>query len=302
MQKIIGLKIDVDTERGTRIGVPHLLTLFEKYAINATFLFSLGPDNTGRALKRIFRPGFLKKVSRTSVISTYGIKTLLNGVLWPGPQIAQRHAALLQAVEKKGHEVGIHCYDHCKWQDGLWQWSEIQTQQEFQRALDSFQQVFQHAPQCAGTPGWQANAASLQAYDNAQLLYGSDCRGTSPFYPRIANRVFKTLQLPANLPTLDEMLGRPEFPIDTIAPQLLTQCERTPEFNIFTLHAELEGMKYQAWFESFIEHAQQRGFQFAPLATIARHVLHAPASIPVIEMRQGEVDGRSGKLAQQSTL
>src|SRR5256885_15652285 len=55
--------------------------------IKATFLFALGPDNTGRAIRRIFRPGFFGKVSRTSVVSTYGWRTLINGVLWPGPDI-----------------------------------------------------------------------------------------------------------------------------------------------------------------------------------------------------------------------
>ena len=52
--KIIAIKIDVDTERGTRLGVPNLLKLLKNLAIPATFLFSLGPDNTGRAIRRIF--------------------------------------------------------------------------------------------------------------------------------------------------------------------------------------------------------------------------------------------------------
>ena len=82
---LLAIKIDVDTDRGTRIGVPNLLDLFDEFNIKTTFLFSLGPDNTGRAIKRIFRPGFLTKVSRTSVVSTYGLRTLLNGILLPGP-------------------------------------------------------------------------------------------------------------------------------------------------------------------------------------------------------------------------
>ena len=44
---------------------------------------------TGRALRRVFRPGFLSKVKRTSVISHYGIKTLMYGTLLPGPHIGR---------------------------------------------------------------------------------------------------------------------------------------------------------------------------------------------------------------------
>ena len=81
MKKQIALKIDVDTYRGTREGVPALLRTLDRHQTRATFLFSLGPDHTGRALRRAFRPGFLKKVQRTSVIEHYGLKTLLYGVL-----------------------------------------------------------------------------------------------------------------------------------------------------------------------------------------------------------------------------
>lgn len=301
MNKCIALKIDVDTERGTRIGVNNLLNLFEKYHISATFLFSLGPDNTGRALKRIFRPGFLKKVSRTSVISTYGIRTLLNGILWPGPNIAKKHQSLLLKVEQAGHEVGIHCYDHCKWQDYLFTWTEEETKAEFEKAVKSFKNVFKHPPQGAGTPGWQANAMSLQAYDDHHLLYGSDCRGSHAFYPKIGEKIFKTLQLPSNLPTLDELIGRPEYPLEKIASLLLNQCKESDETEIFTLHAELEGMKYLPWFEHFISQALEQGFKFITLESLAKSKLENKDSIPICPLIQAQVDGRSGTLAKQAS-
>ncbi|RBH51375.1 4-deoxy-4-formamido-L-arabinose-phosphoundecaprenol deformylase, partial [Pseudomonas sp. MWU13-2860] len=74
--KKLALKIDVDTWRGTRDGVPRLMHMLQQHHAKATFLFSLGPDHTGRAIKRVFRPGFLSKVSRTSVVEHYGIRTL----------------------------------------------------------------------------------------------------------------------------------------------------------------------------------------------------------------------------------
>ena len=97
----IALKVDVDTLRGTLEGVPALLELYQRYGVKATFLFSLGPDHTGRALRRIFRPGFFSKVQRTSVLSHYGLKTLLYGTLLPGPHIG-RQGARHHAPSRKG--------------------------------------------------------------------------------------------------------------------------------------------------------------------------------------------------------
>ena len=85
-----GLKIDVDTLRGTREGVPRLLDLLRKHGVCATFLFSLGPDHTGRAIRRIFRKGFVGKVRRTSVVRHYGVRTLLYGTVLPGPGIGRK--------------------------------------------------------------------------------------------------------------------------------------------------------------------------------------------------------------------
>src|SRR2546430_12864326 len=81
----LALKVDVDTDRGTRIGVPNLVADCKNVGAPACFLFSLGPDQTGRAVTRVFRPGFFKKVSRTSVLELYGVRTLLNGTFLPAP-------------------------------------------------------------------------------------------------------------------------------------------------------------------------------------------------------------------------
>src|SRR5256714_14673775 len=103
----LALKVDVDTYRGTRRGVPRLVELLKCHGAGATFLFSLGPDHTGRAIRRVFRPGFMKKVSRTSVVEHYGVRTLLYGTLLPGPDIGRRRADELRAIPDAGFEVGI---------------------------------------------------------------------------------------------------------------------------------------------------------------------------------------------------
>ena len=294
----LAIKIDVDTERGTREGVPALVTLFREFGVRATFLFSLGPDNTGRALRRIFRPGFFKKVSRTNVVGTYGVRTLLNGVLWPGPHIGKRHADTMRAVRADGHEVGIHCYDHIRWQDGLAKMSRDEVFTEFGKARTEFERIFGAPAKTAGAAGWQANALSLAAYDAAGLDYGSDARGTHPFYPRANGTVFKTVQIPTTLPTLDELLGRPEYPESKLTEYYLSLL-RPDRPNVLTAHAELEGMAKFDWFRAFLAALKEKGVEIVPTATIAAELKQNLNNIPVCDLADGEVDGRSGTLAVQ---
>ncbi len=296
---IVGIKVDVDTERGTRLGAVNLKNLFLSLEVPATFLFTLGPDNTGRALKRIFRPGFLKKVSRTSVLKLYGIKTLLNGVLWPGPHIAQRHAAIMRDVQQQGFEVGIHSYDHTYWQDGVTNLSEEKIEAEFQRACDAFKSVFHVAAKTAGAAGWQANAKTLRVYDRQHLDYASDCRGTHPFFPRVEGHIFSTLQLPTTLPTLDELLGDPAHPENTLVDHFIRLL--TPQHpNIFTIHAELEGMHYLNFMEAFIRRCKAQGVQFQSLTNIAKAIRQHENTVPVCEFIQDTLPGRSGFLSMQA--
>lgn len=292
----LAIKIDVDTDRGTREGVPALAALLQRKGIPATFLFSLGPDNTGRAIRRIFRPGFFSKVSRTSVVSTYGLRTLMNGVVLPGPNIAKKNRETMRAVAAAGFETGIHCWDHVFWQDKLFALSEARVAEEFGKAARAYEDVFGKTAKTAGAAGWQANAASLAAYDAAGLDYATDTRGHAPFYPVVGGRRFRTLQIPTTLPTLDELMGRPEYPTETLVDELLRRLA-PGRFDVFTIHAEIEGMSMIDWFAGFLDQAKAAGVAFVSSAEEAANRNATPETVPVAELAQGEVDGRSGTMA-----
>src|SRR5450432_4104067 len=162
---LLALKIDVDTLRGTREGVPNLVELLRRHEAGATFLFSVGPDHTGRAIKRVFRPGFVGKVRRTSVIKHYGVKTLLYGTLLPGPDIGLRASDVMLGVRDAGHETGIHCWDHIRWQDGVGSADEQWTFEEMQRACSRYADIFKAPPttHCGSRSGWDSTTAPTAA-------------------------------------------------------------------------------------------------------------------------------------------
>jgi len=295
----LALKVDVDTDRGTREGVPNLVEDCQAFDAPASFLFSLGPDQTGRAIKRVFRPGFFKKVSRTSVVKLYGIRTLLNGTLLPAPHIGRRNSGVMRMVRTAGFETGIHCYNHYRWQDYVQKMSLAEVRDEFIAARAEFLRIFGEQAQTAGAAGWQSNARSREVYDEANLLYASDTRGGAPFFPRIDGKVFTTLEIPSTLPTFDELLGRPEYPDDKIVPHYLSLLSADRP-NVFTLHAEIEGMGRRPLFRALLDACKQAGVEFIRLDDLAHELLANRSAIPVRDQVLAEIDGRSGVVATQA--
>jgi peptidoglycan/xylan/chitin deacetylase (PgdA/CDA1 family) len=293
----IALKIDVDTWRGTRDGVPPLAALLRREGCGASFLFSLGPDHTGRAIRRAFRPGFFNKVSRTSVVEHYGIRTLMYGTLLPGPDIGLREADTLRAVRDAGFEVGVHTWDHVRWQDHVVIKDERWTREEMQLAVARFEQVFGERPRVHGAAGWQMNEAAYRIEAELGLTIASDTRGESPFLPVDARgEVLGPAQWPTTLPTLDELIGLNGLDVENVHSHLLSLTSDGRRDHVYTLHAELEGMKLMPVFERLIAGWKAQGHELVSLGT-----LHAslPASVPHCYACLGEVAGRSGLLAVQ---
>jgi undecaprenyl phosphate-alpha-L-ara4FN deformylase len=294
----LALKIDVDTYRGTLSGVPRLLEMLGRHGAGATFLFSLGPDHTGRAIKRVFRPGFLGKVGRTSVLSHYGIRTLLYGTLLPGPDIGKRCAGVLRGVRDAGFEVGIHTWDHVKWQDGVAAADEAWTERQMAMARDRFREVFAEEPKVHGAAGWQMNVHAWRRTQRFGFDYGSDTRGTHPFLPVHQAEIVACPQLPTTLPTLDELIGLDGVTEAGVAEAILERTAKPPaEGHVFTLHAELEGMKLAPAFERLLEGWKEQGYELVAMRSLFADL--DPAALPLHAVLDAEVPGRSGRLACQ---
>nr|WP_199068051.1 4-deoxy-4-formamido-L-arabinose-phosphoundecaprenol deformylase [Chromobacterium sp. ASV5] len=296
----LALKIDVDTWRGTREGVPRLMDALKRHDAGATFLFSLGPDHTGRAIKRVFRPGFLSKVSRTSVVEHYGIRTLLYGTVLPGPDIGRREAALLRSVRDAGFEVGIHCWDHIKWQDYVAGKDAAWTRAEMRKAAQRFREIFGEDARTHGAAGWQINDAALAYQRELGMTYASDGRGSHPFQPvDAAGRTLGVPQLPSTLPTLDELIGLDGITNANVHERLLQLTETAPETgHVYTLHAELEGMRLMDVFERLLSGWKRQGYRLVSCIELFDSL--DPAALPPGRVVMGEIPGRSGTLALQA--
>ena len=293
----IGLKVDVDTHVGLTRGAPALVTMLAEYGISASFFVSMGPDNSGRVVRRVFtQKGFLAKMRRTKAGSMYGWRTPLYGTLLPAPLIGCENGSLLRWIAEAGHEVGPHGWDHVRWHDYIRKMPREKVKLEIARFMGAFEYAFGARPLGCAAPGWQCSEDTLELQFNQGLCYSADTRGQSIFLPIVKGAPLPFPQIPTTLPTLDELLGSAELGDADPADYLLARI-KPGQLNVYTLHAEVEGMSQMPTFRRLIEGLIARGARFAKLCEIAEEA--QAGDIPPGRFEVREIPGRAGVVVCQ---
>jgi undecaprenyl phosphate-alpha-L-ara4FN deformylase len=291
----VGLRVDVDTFRGTRDGVPELVRILSSHDIKATFFFTLGPDNMGRHLWRLLRPAFLIKMLRSNAASLYGWDILLRGTLWPGPVIGERLAEVIRATDAAGHEVGLHAWDHHRWQMHVDDMGRDEIQKELRQGAEMLERILGRPVMCSAAAGWQCNEAVLLEKEALGFAYNSDCRGSSIFLPEV-DAAPRTVQVPVTLPTYDEIIGTGGID-DGNYNEYLLSLMKPDALNVLTIHAEVEGIARAELFRAFLVKAQTAGIQFVPL----KDLLVDADVAPLGRIAQADMEGRVGSVCWQAS-
>ena len=198
----------------------------------------------------------------------------------------------------RGSKSACTAYDHVAWQDYLERRDRDWTAQQMRRAVEQFALVFGAAPRVHGAAGWQMNDAALALEEQLGFSYASDTRGSTPFMPVVAGRRGRVPQLPTTLPTLDELIGLEGITAENVHAALLERTRAAAlASQVFTLHAELEGMKLLPVLTRLLSGWRAQGHELVSLATL-RASLDIEA-LPVCAVQPGTVPGRSGTLACQ---
>lgn len=287
----LGLRIDVDTFRGTRDGLPVLRRILDARSIRASFFLTVGPDNMGRHLWRLARPSFLSKMLRSRAVSAYGWDILLRGTLWPGPVIHRRLGAQLRGVAEGGHEIGTHAWDHHRWQASGHRIPAAVLRGEMERAHEAIAQTVGRPPTCAAAPGWRCTREMLKSREGFGYAYASDCRGSGVFQPQWEGVLLGPPQVCVNLPTWDEAIGRRGID-DERWNDHLRSCMRGDDMDVLTVHAEVEGGRGAPMFEEFLDTFIADGGTIVPLGDMV-----PGDGIESGRLRRGEVEGREGWVA-----
>jgi peptidoglycan/xylan/chitin deacetylase (PgdA/CDA1 family) len=144
------------------------------------------------------------------------------------------------------------------------------------------------------------NVHALRMTQRLGFDYCSDGRGTHPHLPIWNAEPVRCPQFPTTLPTLDELVGVGDVTEENVAAHLLERtrdASAAPAGHVFTLHAELEGMRLAPAFEQLILGWKAQGYTLGPVRMLFDTV--EPMALPRCATGPGTVPGRTGTLLVQ---
>ncbi len=294
--KNLGLRVDVDFEVGLLKGVPYLLDLFSKNGIKATFYVAMGPDGFCRHRHRIKTDGYMKRITTLNpckMIFNLGIPYIAKQFIGRAGNVGQDHPAILKSILAQGHELAVHGYDHFWWAEHIWDCEDSKTEIDMKMSLAAFKRIVGVDSSTWASPNWRCSTASLKLVDSYNFSYAADCRGKSPFFPRISNWQAKTIQLPVTLPCLHEIKGYlKNGDRDSVISEFMSRLSDT--FNIWCIHDYYEGILERRLFSGTVSNIMSKGYKLIPVKELLSAVnLKDVASCEVIRHKlpggRGEV-------------
>ena len=230
-----GLRIDVDTIRGLTEGVPQALDILNEMGIHATFFITTGPDRSGRNLFHIHQreTSLLKR----NPLRRYGLKQILYGLLLPAP-LMETHQDIIEEIMRKGHEVGLHGYDHYRWANYFHKMSDEEISSCLRKGVHILTRILGRRPTGFASPSFKWSPSSLMVQSRLDFIYSSDMHGNTVFYPQVGTKTLKTLQIPVSQPLIEELVLAGKS--DSKIVDLLCKSLQTKNFVTIYIHAGYE--------------------------------------------------------------
>ncbi|HKZ33976.1 MAG TPA: polysaccharide deacetylase family protein [Candidatus Nanoarchaeia archaeon] len=181
MKKTFTLRVDLESDKGIKEGLPKLLDLLKRYDLKASFYLVMGGEsNIWEILK------YRKKMASADErkIKVWTLKEKARMALFP-KDFVKSNKNILQRILEEGHELGLHGWKHREWTRGL---ERINIERTIDKAINRYIGLFGKKPISFAAPGFNINNKILEILKRKGIKFISDFSGDSPrFYGKIKN-------------------------------------------------------------------------------------------------------------------
>lgn len=284
----VALRIEVNSVRGLRDGVPNLLRLFSEFQVRASFFFPFGADYSGR------QPAATWRARRA-----LGLSALTYGTLMPAPSLLELSAHWMKTARDNGHDVGLFGLSPWQWRSRLGYADDAWIEQQLSDLWTAYAAALDDTPVALATPGWQVHPKMLDALHGSRYRYASMTRGKFPYLPSLQDKTASIPEIPTTLPTVGELLQQPGVNAHNVHEYLYAESRHVlPAGHVFAASAEYEGLVALPLMEKLLVMWKGQDGSVRALADMLKEI-----DITTLSRHQigwGNVDGGEAAMAMQS--
>jgi len=284
----VALRVEVRSRRGLREGVPNLMRLFSDFQVRASFFFPLGRDYAGRS-----------PLATWQARGRLGLAAMAYGTLLPAPSLQPDAARLMALARANGHEVGVLGLSPLHWLRRLAYADEAWTREQCARLWEAYLASGGVEPAALATPAWQVNPTLLSCLSAERYRYSSVTRGKLPYLPMLQGVRSAIPEIPTTLPTVDELLCRPDVSMDNVHEYLYAESQQVSlAGHVFAVSAEHEGLGRLGLMEKLLVMWKGQEGSVRALGDMLKEI--DLGTLPRHQIGWGSVEGGEGYVAMQS--
>jgi peptidoglycan/xylan/chitin deacetylase (PgdA/CDA1 family) len=179
--KTFTLRVDLESDKGIREGIPKLLDLLKKYNLKASFYLVMGGESN---IFEILKYNKKMESSAERSIKVWSLTDKLR-MAWLPKDFIKANKKILQRILDEEHELGIHGWKHREWTRGL---DKIDIKEKINKAINRYNNLFGQKSISWASPGFNINDKVLSILEEEGIKYISDFSGEKPeFFGGIKN-------------------------------------------------------------------------------------------------------------------
>lgn len=201
MKKNFTLRVDLESDKGIKKGLPKLLDLLKKYGIKASFYLVLGGESNIFELLR-YRKKLMSSGERS--LKIWSLKEKLRMAFFPKDFVVS-NKKILRRILEEGHELGLHGWKHRAWTRGL---DQINIKEYIIKSKNKYEKIFQQRPISFASPGFNTNDKVLEILEKEGIHFISDFEGNwIADYGKIKN-IPITILGENKMPIIEYLIGK----------------------------------------------------------------------------------------------
>jgi len=167
MKKEFVIRIDLESQKGIKEGLPNLLKLFKKNNVKGSFYLTMGGESN---IFEILKNREQLKTSGERKIKLWSTFQKIRMILFP-IDFVSKNKKLLKQILVDDHELGLHGWKHREWTRNL---ENVNIKKRLKQMILKYKKYFKQNPISWTSPGYNINKKVLTELEKANITYISD--------------------------------------------------------------------------------------------------------------------------------